>query len=574
LKRDPLTQEEIVSFTLVPRLTSGGKLGPLQRAIIEIIASRRKNAVKDGLVETFAMLTCLPQTTPVAISFTASVNQGRTNALVVAGKNLQNTRLRMAQGKEWLGISLEHQFSDDNIALALVSVDDTATVGKFAIELVSDSGSDQPTEQTLNLLPQSLEVTIQRPGNTPGTGNDGSLARLIDDDDDRQAGVDISPLSAAPAQVALAPTKTDSIAYSLSAAPDAPPSFSEAPATFSGVPDTNSSNLVFGARFDALELDFEFPLFAYARLVPIFNRGGKDVTDRGVVARLGTVTALRNQTLLLVLDGRLSIHIKVTVFIGVNPFNDIDSPQKFLDPFPTKALPDNAFGVVIEVFVSTRVSLAASLFVGLLAPDPVTRALTVRPGYRDIRIEPQNITVLPGAQQVVKAFGIPINEDGSDASGEEKLIPTDEVTFQPTEFIAQPDGSFEDAQGVFTVAKVANVWQVTGLKEGARGLRAFVSTSGAGNASDKTLNTTLLSEIAKLLAQYGVQPGAYIYIADAALVTEANLAALADTLCIIRLPATYSACERVRAEAVARNQWEEVGVLAQTPPTKHRPGTC
>jgi len=94
-----------------------------------------------------------------------------------------------------------------------------------------------------------------------------------------------------------------------------------------------------------------------------------------------------------------------------------------------------------------------------------------------------------------------------------------------------------------------------------------------GNASDKTLNTTLLSEIAQLLAQYGVQPGAYIYIADAALVTEANLAALEDTLFITRLPATYNACERVIAEAVARNQWEEIGVLAQTPPTKHRPGT-
>src|SRR5919108_2573442 len=94
-----------------------------------------------------------------------------------------------------------------------------------------------------------------------------------------------------------------------------------------------------------------------------------------------------------------------------------------------------------------------------------------------------------------------------------------------------------------------------------------------GNASDKTLNTALLSEIAQLLASHGVAPGAYIYIADAALVTEDNLAALGDTLFITRLPATYSACERVIAEAVARNQWEEVGVLAQTPPTKHRPGT-
>jgi transposase len=94
-----------------------------------------------------------------------------------------------------------------------------------------------------------------------------------------------------------------------------------------------------------------------------------------------------------------------------------------------------------------------------------------------------------------------------------------------------------------------------------------------GNASDKTLNTTLLSEIAQLLARYGVQQGAYVYIADAALVTEDNLAALGDTLFITRLPATYSECGRVIAEAVAQNRWEEVGVLAQTPPTKHRPGT-
>src|SRR5499433_841716 len=95
-----------------------------------------------------------------------------------------------------------------------------------------------------------------------------------------------------------------------------------------------------------------------------------------------------------------------------------------------------------------------------------------------------------------------------------------------------------------------------------------------GHASDKTLNRTLLSEIAQLLAQHGVQPGAYIYIADAALVTEDNLTALRDTLFITRLPATYSECGRVIAEAVAHNDWEEVGVLAQTPPTKRRPGTC
>jgi transposase len=94
-----------------------------------------------------------------------------------------------------------------------------------------------------------------------------------------------------------------------------------------------------------------------------------------------------------------------------------------------------------------------------------------------------------------------------------------------------------------------------------------------GNASDKTINNTLLSTMATFLAQHGVAPGAYIYVADAALVTADNLAALGDTLFISRLPATYNECGRSIAVAVAANTWEEIGVLAHTKPTKHRPGT-
>jgi transposase len=63
-------------------------------------------------------------------------------------------------------------------------------------------------------------------------------------------------------------------------------------------------------------------------------------------------------------------------------------------------------------------------------------------------------------------------------------------------------------------------------------------TSEEGNASDKTINNTLLSDIATFLAKHGVAPGAYIYVADAALVTEDHLAARGDTLFISRLPAT------------------------------------
>jgi transposase len=62
-------------------------------------------------------------------------------------------------------------------------------------------------------------------------------------------------------------------------------------------------------------------------------------------------------------------------------------------------------------------------------------------------------------------------------------------------------------------------------------------TPADGHASDTTVHHTLLSNLATFLAQHGVAPGAYIYVAEAALVTEDNRAALGDTLFITRLPA-------------------------------------
>jgi hypothetical protein len=57
-------------------------------------------------------------------------------------------------------------------------------------------------------------------------------------------------------------------------------------------------------------------------------------------------------------------------------------------------------------------------------------------------------------------------------------------------------------------------------------------------------------------------------------VTEDHRAARRTTLLITRLPATSSEGGRVMAEAVAHTHGEEVGVLAQTPPSRRRPGPC
>lgn len=95
-----------------------------------------------------------------------------------------------------------------------------------------------------------------------------------------------------------------------------------------------------------------------------------------------------------------------------------------------------------------------------------------------------------------------------------------------------------------------------------------------GNASDKTLNNGILTSISSHMAKFGVLEGGFIYIADSALITEDNLKALGDdTLFISRLPASYNECQRVIGQAVQAKAWDELGIIAETKPTKNRPGT-
>lgn len=94
-----------------------------------------------------------------------------------------------------------------------------------------------------------------------------------------------------------------------------------------------------------------------------------------------------------------------------------------------------------------------------------------------------------------------------------------------------------------------------------------------GNRSDKEINNTILTQISAHMAQFGVKENAFIYVADSALVNPANLERLSTSAqpFITRLPASYDECGRVISEAVAANQWEDLGQLAATKPTANRP---
>ena len=92
-----------------------------------------------------------------------------------------------------------------------------------------------------------------------------------------------------------------------------------------------------------------------------------------------------------------------------------------------------------------------------------------------------------------------------------------------------------------------------------------------GNSSDKTSNNGVLSRISSIMAQHGLGPGAFVYVADSAMVTEANLKAVAPNRFVSRLPATYNECERAIVEAVDTDQWTPLGRLAETVTGGHRP---
>ena len=102
----------------------------------------------------------------------------------------------------------------------------------------------------------------------------------------------------------------------------------------------------------------------------------------------------------------------------------------------------------------------------------------------------------------------------------------------------------------------------------------------SGNTSDKKANNAELTRIASYMKKHGLDPAAYIYVADSAMVTEDNLATFATTddegelkvqFFITRLPANYKAEQTAIEAAIDSGQWQYLGILAENPdPSQNR----
>jgi transposase len=92
-----------------------------------------------------------------------------------------------------------------------------------------------------------------------------------------------------------------------------------------------------------------------------------------------------------------------------------------------------------------------------------------------------------------------------------------------------------------------------------------------GNASDKSLNNTLLSRISSVMARHGLGEGDFLYVADSAMVTEDNLDKIGSNRFVTRQPFNYNETDRVVADAVAAGDWEWIGPMNETPASAKRP---
>lgn len=95
-----------------------------------------------------------------------------------------------------------------------------------------------------------------------------------------------------------------------------------------------------------------------------------------------------------------------------------------------------------------------------------------------------------------------------------------------------------------------------------RGIPIFGKTLD-GNTQDCNSNNELLSNISSLMSKHGLSEGAFIYVADAAMVTKDNLNEIGNNLFVSRLPARYNVCNEAIRESINKDDWTEIGKLAE-----------
>lgn len=363
--RDEATRIEELTFTV--RIVATPPLEQHERIAIQILASVRPGSLNDGIPESSRkFFTVLPRAVPVPIAFTDNLEPGKSNLVVVAGRNLEGSTLSVGEGA-----TLHVQRSDEQTLVGLVTVSDGLVSDRFVSNsLVSDDATSEgsksaPTVQ-LSIHKDGGEVARFNVTVAPNGGSFKESAAMSAEADEGTASAaaaepgadDIGlTLTSIPGQQIVGPTAEDSSIFQL------------------GGGALTNFGFDFGPfAWRVFSRSFVFSLFNEVRLIPFFDNGvGDALSKTPVVAQVGKLFRLRGMGLMVVLRVELVITIEVVVIIGFR-FNiwDFGLFNEFYDDYPFGI---GSFVITFRLVILIGVNFNISFMVALVRPGGRLRVL-------------------------------------------------------------------------------------------------------------------------------------------------------------------------------------------------------
>ena len=328
---NPTSQQDKVVFDLF--VTVPG-LGPLDRIILNVLASVRPNAHKDLLVESSRqMLTVVSSKSPVPLGFTSQVQRGTASPVVVAGRSLKNCRLKSNLPQ----LTFSPSTSDEKFVIALLQV------GPNAPDKVNITVTDEKNNTVGTYEVNVVDAPMPAP-NTSG-------------------GYDpVDP------NTQLAPVPNQTLPESMRELKKAHPLNPNAPKPV-GVPNTQSSFLT--SALTLSNFTFNIPVLDEVRVLPFFDRsGGTVLVDLPISVKLGRLFGVRGLPLLLVFRLEIEISISVALVVSVNPFTDVNFGGQSFNEFPDYNPVSDFPGLIVIGFeVRVDITIRVLFLLAIITPD-------------------------------------------------------------------------------------------------------------------------------------------------------------------------------------------------------------
>jgi uncharacterized protein len=341
-------REDTVTFKL--KVTVPGGLGLGEQITLMITPSLRPDAADDLLLEgKTAFLSVISSDLPVPLGFTARLVNGQ-NLVMMAGRNMNTAKLEVWQGDTRLEMS--EQFATDQYVVGSLNLN-TESGAPLRLRLLDAARSDAE----LSTYPLTLDTPDISPLAPAGNADlDPNVGRV-----ELQPAGDRTLITSPDGRVSAVDVRTGVRIAST-------------------IPQINSPHLRSGAGLQLTTINIERTLFEGAFLLPGFARPQEGVIQfTPLNVRVGKIFSIQALTLLLAVEVKFVLQIRVAVVPVFDPFGDFLPLEPFNDFTNELPPPFSGFPGAFALQVSLSFGVALGFFLGLIQPK--------RPGDAEERVQ-------------------------------------------------------------------------------------------------------------------------------------------------------------------------------------------